>query len=48
MTQFWLATILFVVLGLAPLVLATVLNRRTSTPPRREPQSPVGQEERVR
>jgi hypothetical protein len=48
MTQFWLATMLFVLLGLTPLVLATVLNRRTPLPPRRQPPSPVEQEERVR
>lgn len=48
MTQFWLATTLFVLLGLTPLVLATVLNRRTSVPPRRQPQTPVEQEETVR
>jgi hypothetical protein len=28
MMQFWLATILFVILGLTPLVLATMMNRR--------------------
>lgn len=32
MTQFWLATALFVLLGLTPVVLATVLNRRRSAP----------------
>jgi hypothetical protein len=32
MTQFWLATALFVLLGLTPVVLATVLNRRTAAP----------------
>lgn len=28
MMQFWLATILFVILGLTPLVVATMMNRR--------------------
>ena len=48
MTQFWLATTLFVLLGLTPLVLATVLKRRTSALLRRQPQTPVEQEETVR
>ncbi len=30
MTQFWLATAVFVLLGLSPLVLATALNRRSA------------------
>lgn len=28
MAQFWLATVVFVALGLTPIVLATLLNRR--------------------
>lgn len=28
MAQFWIATIIFLVLGLTPIVVATVLNRR--------------------
>jgi hypothetical protein len=43
MTQFWLATTLFVLLGLTPLVLATVLNRHTARS-RRHVQLRAGQE----
>lgn len=40
MTQFWLATVLFLLLGLTPLAVATAMNRRdrrTPTPTSQEP-----------